>query len=181
MVPFPGTLVKQNISILYKLLQVTHISWHYFFYIPDRNKFLIIKQKNGMKKLLLTAVVALGTLTAMQAQEKEVKVETNVAIQDPTNAMQEEVVQEDAKLLAKAEATPQAFKEIKVSELPAAVTKAVATDFEGATVQKAYVNEKKEFKLVLATDVEDAKAATKTVFATKEGEWIKKPKAMMKQ
>ena len=136
-----------------------------------------------MKKLLLTAVVALGTLTAMQAQEKEVEVEveTNVEVQDPTNAMQEEVVQEDAKLLAKAEATPVAFKEIKVSELPAAVTKAVATDFKGATVQKAYVNEKKEFKLVLATGADDAKAATKTVFASKDGAWIKKPKAMMKQ
>lgn len=135
-----------------------------------------------MKKLLLTAVVALGTLTAMQAQEKkEVTVETTVEVQDPTIAVQEEVVQEDAKLMAKAEVTPVAFKEIKVSELPAAVTKAVATDFKGATVQKAYVNEKKEFKLVLVTGAKDAKEATKTVFASKDGEWIKKPQTKMKQ
>lgn len=128
-----------------------------------------------MKKLIFTAVFALGTLTAIQAQEKEVEV------QDPTNAVQEETVKEDAKLLAKAEAQPVAFKEIKVSEIPAAVSKALATDFKGATVQKAYVNEKQEFKLVLATNAKDAKEATKTVFASKEGEWIKKPKAMMKQ
>ncbi|WP_432412199.1 hypothetical protein [Rasiella sp. SM2506] len=128
-----------------------------------------------MKKLLLTAVFALGTLTAIQAQEKEVEV------QDPTNAVQEETVKEDAKLLAKAEAQPVAFKEIKVSEIPAAVSKALATDFKGAVVEKAYVNEKQEFKLVIATGEKDAKAATKTVFASKDGEWIKQPKAMMKQ
>ncbi len=130
-----------------------------------------------MKKLLLTAVFALGTLTAIQAQEKEVEVE----VQDPTNAVQEETTQENAKLLAKADVQPVAFKEIKVTELPAAVNEAVAKDFEGAVVQKAYVNEKQEFKLVLATDVKDAKAATKTVFASKDGLWIKQPKAMMKQ
>ena len=130
-----------------------------------------------MKKLLLTAVFALGTLTAIQAQEKEVEVE----VQDPTNAVQEETVQEDAKLLAKAEAQPVAFKEIKVTELPAPVTKALAKDFNGSTVQKAFVNEKNEYKLVLQTAAKDKKVATKTVFASKEGEWIKKPKAMMKQ
>tara|TARA_A100000171_G_C2140637_1_gene156080 strand:+ start:9982 stop:10368 length:387 start_codon:yes stop_codon:yes gene_type:complete len=128
-----------------------------------------------MKKVLLTAVFALGTLTAIQAQEK------GVEVQDPTNAVQEETAQEDAKLVAKAEAQPAAFKEIKVTELPAPVAKALAADFNGATVQKAYVNEKNEYKLVLQTAAKDKKAATKTVFASKEGEWIKKPKAMLQQ
>ncbi len=128
-----------------------------------------------MKKLMLTAVFALGTLTAMQAQEKEVEV------QDPTNAVEEVTVQKEAKLLAKADVKQGAFKEIKATELPAPVREALAKDFEGATVQKAYVNEKQEFKLVLATGVNDSKATTKTVFASKEGEWIKKPKAEMKQ
>jgi len=128
-----------------------------------------------MKKLLLTAVFALGTLTAMQAQEKEVET------QDPTNAVEEVTAQEETKLLAKADAQPVTFKEIKATELPAPVVKALANDFEGATVQKAYVNDKQEYKLVLSAGSNDAKTATKTVFASKDGEWIKKPKAMQKQ
>lgn len=125
-----------------------------------------------MKKVLLTAVFALGTLTAIQAQEKEVEaqVETN----------EEVTVEGDAQLIAKADINVQAFQEIDVTELPEAVTAAVATDFKGATVQKAFVNEKNEFKLVLQTAVEEGKASSKTVFVTNEGVWIKKAKAKMK-
>jgi|TARA_R110002020_G_scaffold30237_1_gene95123 hypothetical protein len=146
--------------------------WHYFF--SRHHKQINSKKEKIMKKLMLTAIFALGTLTAMQAQEKEVEVETNVEVQDPTQ-------QEDTKLMAKMEANTQAFKEIQVADLPAAVAKAVATDFKGATVTKAYVNKSQEFKLVLETATDEKKVATKTVFATKEGAWIKKPKAELKQ
>ncbi|QIE59980.1 hypothetical protein G5B37_10520 [Rasiella rasia] len=127
-----------------------------------------------MKKLMLTAVIALGTFVAVQAQEKEVIVETQAEVQNPTQ-------QEDAKMMAKAEVSKESFKEIKASELPTAVLKAVAADFEGATVEKAYVNDKKEFKLVLQTISSDKKLATKTVFASKDGTWIKAPKTKLKQ
>lgn len=129
-----------------------------------------------MKKSMLIAVFALGTLTAIQAQEIEVEV------QNPTNAVEkvEVTAQKAARLLAKAEVKQVTFKEIKVSELPTLVVEALAKDFEGATVQNAYINEKQEFKLVLATTADDAKAATRTVYATKNGEWIKEPKTMIK-
>ena len=130
-----------------------------------------------MKKLLLTAVVALGTLTAMQAQDTEVQNPTTV--QEET--VKEEPVQEDSKMLAKADVEPVTFKEINVTELPAAVSKALAKDFKDATVEKAFVNDKAEYKLVLQTAATDIKISTKTVFATKDGTWIKKPKAMLKQ
>lgn len=125
-----------------------------------------------MKRLMLTSVFALGTLTAIQAQETEELQAEKVEVT---------VEKEDGKMLAKAEANVQAFKEIKVSELPAAVNEAVSKDFATSKVEKAYVNEKSEYKLVLQTAVDGGKVASKTVFATKEGEWIKKPKAEIKQ
>lgn len=125
-----------------------------------------------MKKLMVTAVIALGTLTAMHAQETEV-------LQAET--VEATVKQEDGKLLAEVKANVQAFKEIKVSELPTAVAAAVSTDFAASKVAQAYVNDKKEYKLVLQTAAEDGTIASKTVFATQEGAWIKKPKAEMKQ
>jgi len=126
-----------------------------------------------MKKLILTAVFALGTLTAINAQE------TEVPTQEPTT---EEATQNDAQLIAKVEVADQTFKQIKVAELPAPVAKAVATDFEGATVTKAYTNDKGEYKLVVATEVE-GKKVDKTLYANSKGEWIKKAKleAKMKQ
>jgi hypothetical protein len=124
-----------------------------------------------MKKLMLTAVFALGTLTAIQAQETEVS---------PTE-VEATVEKEDGKMLAKVEAKLQAFKEIKVSELPTAVSEALSKDFATSKVEKAYVNDKNEYKLVLQSAADDGKVASKTVFATKNGEWIKKPKAEIKQ
>ena len=121
---------------------------------------------------MLTAVFALGTLTAIQAQEKEV-------IQ--ANEVEATVENEDGKMLAKVEAKIEAFKEIKVSELPAAVSNAVSQDFASAKVEKAYVNDKNEYKLVLQAAAEDGNVTSKTVFATKDGEWINKPKAKVKQ
>ena len=119
-----------------------------------------------MKKLLLTAIIALGTFAALQAQETE--------NQNPTLEVQEEVEPKDATLIAKANV--QTFKEVKISELPKAVTDAVAKDFAGASVQKAYVNEKSQFKLVLSSG-DAKKAASKTVFVTKDGKWIKNVEA----
>lgn len=123
---------------------------------------------------MLFALCALGSLVAMQSQETEVE------IQNPTNAVAEVAVQKEATLFAKAAITQTDFKEIKATELPKLVLEPLAKDFEGATVQKAYVNENQEFKLVLATTAAYTKAASRTVYATKDGEWIKQPKAHMK-
>ncbi|SIP95557.1 hypothetical protein [Maribacter ulvicola] len=60
------------------------------------------------------------------------------------------------------------FKEISVAEVPQAVTDAVSKNFPTASLDKAYVNEKKQYKLVLS--LEDGTEGT--VYADEEGNWI---------
>ncbi|WP_066218676.1 hypothetical protein [Formosa haliotis] len=98
-----------------------------------------------MKKLFLTSAIVLGSLTFCAA--------TPVALIQHGNEVR---VNEN-------------FKEIKVSEVPKAVTDAVSNDFAGATITKAYVNDEKEYKLELELD-----GAMETVYANASGEWIKK-------
>lgn len=59
------------------------------------------------------------------------------------------------------------YKEIKVTEVPTAVTDAFEKDFPGATIDKAYVNEEKKYKL----DVSTAEGSI-TLYANEKGEWI---------
>ncbi|QIE59535.1 hypothetical protein G5B37_08150 [Rasiella rasia] len=62
------------------------------------------------------------------------------------------------------------YVEVKVSELPQPVKIAVAKDFEGATISKAYKSEKGEFKLVISTEAGESQ----TLHANSKGEWIEK-------
>lgn len=61
------------------------------------------------------------------------------------------------------------FKEIKKEELPEAVKTALKTSYPDATLDRAYVNANKEYKLEIT--VIDQKA---TVYADANGNWIKK-------
>ncbi|MGY5353418.1 hypothetical protein [Wenyingzhuangia sp. IMCC45467] len=61
----------------------------------------------------------------------------------------------------------QGFTEIAVDKLPEVITNAVKKDFEGATIDKAYVNASEQYKLELS--IEGAKS---TVYADKEGNWV---------
>ncbi|NKI26182.1 hypothetical protein HCG49_06380 [Arenibacter sp. 6A1] len=97
-----------------------------------------------MKKLFIVAVVSLGSLTAFA---QEVETETVVAT---------EVVSQDE------------FSQIEISDLPEAVTKAVATNFPSASISKAYVNKKEQYKVDLA--LEDGTSAS--FIADKNGNWI---------
>ena len=101
-----------------------------------------------MKKLMIAAAIILVTLTSINAQS---------SVQDTPSKAQVASSQDD-------------YKEVKVSELPQAVKDAIAKDLEGATVSKAYANEKGEFKLVVTT----ADKLSKTLYANSKGEWIKK-------
>lgn len=87
-------------------------------------------------------------------------------------AAQTATAQEETGMETTMEQTEQSqdFQEITTDKLPAAVTKAVEQDYAGATVSKAYINEKNEFKLVLETE---AGAEPMTVYADANGEWIK--------
>ncbi len=62
----------------------------------------------------------------------------------------------------------QEFSEINVSDLPEAVTKAVAKDYSGATIDKAYVNGSSQYKLEIS--MEDGTALT--LYADANGNWI---------
>jgi len=106
-----------------------------------------------MKNLGLTfAAIGLFFATAAQAQDVEATTTTSVVT--------ETVVQTDD------------FKKVEVSELPEAVTAAIATDFEGATTKEAYVKEK-EGKLIFKIKL-DVNGVEKKVYSDADGNWIKK-------
>ena len=63
----------------------------------------------------------------------------------------------------------QEFKEVKISDIAQPVQDALKKDFADAKVSNAYVNEKKEYKLVLVIGEK-----TETVYADAEGKWLKR-------
>ncbi|QLG45639.1 hypothetical protein [Costertonia aggregata] len=98
-----------------------------------------------MKKLFFAAVLSLGSLTAFaQAEEAQADATDVVA-----------VAQDD-------------FTEIEVSTLPEAVSGAVAQNYPTATINKAYVNEAKQYKLEVS--LEDGTSGT--LYADENGNWI---------
>ncbi|WP_051285261.1 hypothetical protein [Aequorivita capsosiphonis] len=133
-----------------------------------------------MKKLILSAAIVLGGLTAVTAQtDKEVtamneKPQTAVEAQvesrlDAAQDVENTAVEEVAATEVAAADVVQDYKEVKSADLPQAVKDAVAADFDGAAISKAYVNAQGDYKIELATA--DAKQAT--VYANAKGEWIK--------
>ncbi|MCG2429676.1 hypothetical protein [Aequorivita xiaoshiensis] len=120
-----------------------------------------------MKRLILSTAIVLGGLTAVTAQsDKEVTAKNEQKTATLTQVEEKVEATQELKLSANA---VQDFKEVKASELPEAVQNAVANDFDGATISKAYVNAKGDYKIELTTA--DAKKAT--VYANAKGEWIK--------
>lgn len=97
-----------------------------------------------MKKLFFATALVLGSLTVVAASTTMIQDEISVEVE----------VSE--------------FKEISASDLPAAVVKALETDYAGATINKAYVNEEGQYKLeVTAQDGTDG-----TLYADAEGNWL---------
>ncbi len=98
-----------------------------------------------MKKLMIVALMAFGTMTAFAQEEANVEeVATEVV-----------AAQDD-------------FSEVAVEELPEAVTAAVTKNYPTATINKAYVNEASQYKLEVS--LEDGTAGT--LYADAEGNWI---------
>lgn len=122
-----------------------------------------------MKKLILSTAIVLGGLTAATAQDKE-PTAMNEQKQTAVEAQVESRIEaaQDAET-AEVAVPVQDYKEVKASEVPQTVKDAVAKDFSGATISKAYVNAQGDYKIELATA--DAKKAT--VYANAKGEWIK--------
>ncbi|VAW10626.1 hypothetical protein MNBD_BACTEROID03-1534 [hydrothermal vent metagenome] len=109
-----------------------------------------------MKKVMLVAVMCLGTMTAFAQEEAAAE-----AVATEVEATQEEAT-------AEAVATQDGFTEVALEELPAGISAALATDHPGATISKAYVNEAAQYKLEVANE----DGTTGTLFADAEGNWI---------
>lgn len=98
-----------------------------------------------MKKLVFVLALSLGSLTAFAQDAEEVQGEATEVI----------VAQDD-------------FSEIAADELPAAVTEAVSKNYPTANIDKAFVNEEKQYKLEVS--LEDGTSGT--LYADENGNWI---------
>lgn len=98
-----------------------------------------------MKKLFITAVFALGSLTAF-AQEEATEA------QEPVT----EAVAQDG------------FSEITLEEVPQAVATMIETNYPGATINKAHKNEENHYKLEVS--LEDG--TTGSLIVDEEGKTI---------
>lgn len=102
-----------------------------------------------MKNLILAAVLSLGSLTAFAQDTNDVNngqnetATTSIAAQDN-------------------------FTEVATSDLPEAITAAVAKNYPTAKINKAYVNDAKQYKLEVA--LQDGTSGT--LYADENGNWI---------
>jgi hypothetical protein len=98
-----------------------------------------------MKKLIVSAAIVLGSLSTIAATAATINPSSqSVSIADE-------------------------YTEIKKEEVPAAVMEALKKGYPDAVLTKAFINEKKEYKLEIA--VKDQKT---TVYADVDGKWIQK-------
>lgn len=98
-----------------------------------------------MKKLILSAAIILGSFSTF-AQTSRAPKAAQIA-----------------------QSVEEVFTEIKVEEVPDAVKNALMSSQPEAIIEKAYVNEKKEFKLEIKNGDQNS-----TVYADVNGNWIKK-------
>lgn len=97
-----------------------------------------------MKKLILSAIIVLGSLSSYASIEAA-PAQTKTVVSAQTE-----------------------YTEVSADAVPAAVKTALQTAYPGAKLDKAFVNEKKEYKLEIS--VGDQKA---TVFSDVNGNWLK--------
>ncbi|WP_394776987.1 hypothetical protein [Flavobacterium sp.] len=97
-----------------------------------------------MKKLILSVAVILGSLS-IYASTVTTQEQTKVAVSVQTE-----------------------YTEVSAEAVPPAIKTALQTAYPGAKLVKAFVNEKKEYKLEIS--VGDQKA---TVFSDVNGNWLK--------
>ncbi len=100
-----------------------------------------------MKKSFLIGLFAMASISVMAQNAQEVKVSPE--------AENIEIINQD-------------FSEIDVTELPTAVTEAVSKNYPTSTINKAYVNESKQYKLEVS--LEDGTSGT--LYADEYGNWL---------
>jgi methionine-rich copper-binding protein CopC len=104
-----------------------------------------------MKRVMLAAVMALGTMTAFAQEE----------VTEEATANLEEVA-------AEAVEAQDGFNEVALEELPETITQALEAAHPGASVAKAYMNEQSQYKLEVTK--EDGEQVE--LYADAEGNWI---------
>ena len=109
-----------------------------------------------MKKLVFVLALSLGSFTAFAQEEVQAAAEEIQATATEEVVAVEEAVAQDG------------FAEIAASDLPEAVTDAVAKNYPTAKIDKAYANEANQYKLEVS--LEDG--TTGTLYADAEGNWI---------
>ncbi len=59
------------------------------------------------------------------------------------------------------------FQEMSLDKVPTTITNSLKNSFPSATLSKAFVNEKEQYKLEISVENE-----TKTLYADKDGNWL---------
>lgn len=59
------------------------------------------------------------------------------------------------------------FQEISLDKIPTTITNSLKNSFPSATLSKAFVNEKEQYKLEISVENE-----TKTLYSDKDGNWL---------
>ncbi len=112
-----------------------------------------------MKKLFITAVFALGSLTAFAQEEQateaqdaatEVQDEATDAATDAATEVQDEAT--DAAAEGQEAVAQDDFSEIAVEEVPEAITTMIETNYPGATVNGAAKNEAGHYKVEVSLE-----------------------------
>ncbi|WP_405412359.1 hypothetical protein [Maribacter sp. Asnod1-A12] len=98
-----------------------------------------------MKKLVFATALAIGSLTIGTAA-------TPIIFHD---GIMEDVFLQD-------------YTEIAASDLPAPIVNALATDYAGAMLNKAYVDDDNNYKL----EISSQDGASAVVYADAEGNWL---------
>jgi len=101
-----------------------------------------------MKNLFLSAAIVLGGFASFAANFTDSTVESNT--------------------IEKSISIGDEYTEIKVTELPTAVTDALKKAHSDAVIAKAFKNEKSEYKLEVTVG-----GKTETLYANADGTWIK--------
>ena len=118
-----------------------------------------------MKKLILSAAIILGSLTAMNAQVQE---ENATPAEQPAQTEQAAPAQEAAPAeQATVAQEVNAYTEIKIEEVPTAVTDALKKAFPEAVLNKVSINDKKEYQLEVKVGEKEG-----ALYADETGKWI---------
>ncbi|MGM8362340.1 hypothetical protein ACSV4D_10535 [Flavobacterium sp. ARAG 55.4] len=119
-----------------------------------------------MKKLILSAAIVLGSLTTMSAQDQAPAEDQNAAPTEQTAPATDQATPAEEATVAQ---EVNAYNEIKTEEVPAAVTDALKKAYPDAVLNKASVNDKKEYELQVKVGDKEG-----LLYADETGKWIEK-------